>query len=237
MNYDDDNNDDTKNEVEKKTGNPFVAYGSAAASRNIGLLVKFSHGVYTIGPSAEDLPPNSIAIADMDLLAAGWIKWEDGRPVEQQMGLVSERFQPPRRRDLGDLDQDNWERGDNGRPRDPWTFSNSLPLVLNADKQVGTFVTSSMGGLDTIAKLCSAYGKQMVQRENDFPVVELGCGSYQHRDKAVGRVRFPILKILDWTPKAPIIQLVAEAGEDEQDGDETPPPAALPAKATPKRRK
>jgi hypothetical protein len=65
-----------------------------------------------------------------------------------------------------------------------------------------TFATSSRGGLDAIGELCKAYGKAIRQKPNQYPLIELDGNSYMHRDCSVGRVKFPILKVVGWINKS-----------------------------------
>ena len=116
------------------------------------------------------------------------------------MGLVAEGFQPPKRKELSDLDQVTWERDAEGRPRDPWQFTNHL-FLRDENGEIYKFPTSSRGGLNAIGELCKAYGKHIRQHPNQDPIVELEVGSYPHRDKAIGRVKFPIFKIVGYTNK------------------------------------
>jgi hypothetical protein len=91
-------------------------------------------------------------------------------------------------------------------------------LILRrvSDGAIFTFVASSKGGLGGIGELCKEYGKTMRQRPDQYPVIELDIGSYQHRDRSLGRIKFPIFRIVDWKPR---------------DGGNTPP--AMPPKSSP----
>jgi hypothetical protein len=110
--------------------NVFQVYGEmATSSRIIGELLKFAKGDFLAGMDAVEVPIGTQVVPIMDTLSVGWTKWEDMRPVEQQYGLVIEGYQPPRRKDLGDLDENEWERDDDGKPRDPWQLGNQLVLA------------------------------------------------------------------------------------------------------------
>ena len=106
-----------------------------------------------------------------------------------------------RRSDLGDHDKDRWEVDNEGQPRDPWQFTNYLILHDAESGEVYTFATASKGGLGAIGELCKAYGKAMRQKPDQYPVIELDVGSYQHRDRSLGRIKFPIFKIVGWIAK------------------------------------
>ncbi len=52
----------------------------------------------------------------------------------------------------------------------------------------------------------------MRQHPDEWPIVELGVGSYAHSNKAYGRIKFPTFEIVGWAPK---------------DGNEVSPPTVL----------
>ncbi len=191
------------------SGNYFEQYGSIAAQTAItGTLIKFSKGDWLLGPDEEPLDVGTQFTAVMSELQIGWIKWVDSKPEEQIMGKVAEGFQPPRRKDLGDTDDTEWDVDSQGRPRDPWQFSNHLVLrkvgTDGADEDdLYTFATSSRGGINAIGELCKAYGKQFRQRAGQFPIIELGVDSYVHSNKEYGRIKIPLLKLVDWEAIAP----------------------------------
>ena len=126
---------------------PFEAYANAVAPRTIiGTLLRFSKGDYVAGEEGKEIPNGSTFTANVDELLAGWIKWSGGRPVEHMMVRVAEGHTLPKREALGDSDASHWEADSEGLPRDPWQFTNYLPLL---DEQGGifTFATSSRGDL------------------------------------------------------------------------------------------
>jgi len=164
--------------------NPFEAYGNATVNNHIvGQLLKFSKGDYLAGQEGTEIPPGTKLAAIMDQLMVGWIKWRDATPVEHVMGLVSNGYVPPKRAELDDNDEDSWDTNDDGYPRDPWQFSNYLVVVEPKEKTPYTFTTSSKGGLGASGELCKFYGKAMRERPEEYPIIELGVGSYVARDK------------------------------------------------------
>lgn len=109
---------------------PFLAYADAISPRSIvGTLLKFSKGDYLAGEEGEIIPHGTQLTANCDEFLAGWIKWQDGKPVEQRMIRVADGFHPPVRTDLGDTDKSLWETDDKGEPKDPWQFTNYLLLM------------------------------------------------------------------------------------------------------------
>jgi hypothetical protein len=188
--------------------NPFEQYGSQVSSRRIvGKLLKFNKGDYLAGEDEEEIEFGKKLVCNMDQLLVGWVKWVDNRPDQELMGLIVEGHQAPKRDSLGDLDESQWELDSTGKARDPWQFSNYLLMKeVGADgkdeDKLFTFATSSRGGLNAIGDLCKTYGKEMRMRPDEYPIVELGGGSYNHPNKEFGRIKFPTLKIVGWEPKS-----------------------------------
>lgn len=210
-------------------GNYFQSYGEQVSQRSIvGKLLKFSKGDFLMGEDNEEVEEGTKFVANMDELMVGWIRWEDSKPTDQIMGRVSEGYQAPKRNTLGDDDKSQWEVDEQGRERDPWQFSNYLILKNpegNGEDDLFTFTTSSRGGLNAIGELCKAYGKAMRQRPDEFPIVALKVGSYQHSNKAYGRIKFPIFEVTGWAPKAEFAQALGEAAAETTAEPETAPPA------------
>jgi hypothetical protein len=193
----------TSTAVSTAGSNPWLEYGAAVgASDIVGDLLKFSKGDFLAGQDNREIAPGTRLIANMDSLEVGWIRWEDNRPADRQMGRCAEGFKPPKRNELGDNDKSLWALDDSGSPRDPWQFSNHLVLAdPEDDGQIYTFATSSKGGLTAIGALCSTYGQAMRQHPDEWPIVELDVGSYAHSNKSYGRIKFPIFEVVGWAPK------------------------------------
>jgi len=204
------------NEVAKQAPNYWEAYGEAASNRNIvGKLLKFSKGDWLAGMDNETVPEGTLFVANMDEMLVGWIRWEDSMPKEHAMGRVSSGYQPSKRKDLGDIDEADWELDESGKPRDPWQFTNYLVMVEAETGQLYTFTTSSKGGLGAVGELCKAFGRYMRQHPDVFPVVEIGVSSYQHRDRTRGRIKVPTFKIIRFEPKAKYVEALAAANSAE----------------------
>jgi hypothetical protein len=172
--------------------NPFLAYSEAMTRRIIdGETLKFNKGDFLAGKDAVVVPTGTELVAVMDSLMVGWIKWRGGKPVDGRMGFVIDGFVPPRRRDLDDFESDLWEAGKDGDLRDPWQLTNTLVLIDPAAKAIYTFSTASRGGFDAIAKLCKTHAKAPA---GTYPVIRLEVGSYQHQDRSIGKVKFPIFE-------------------------------------------
>ena len=40
------------------------------------------------------------------------------------------------------------------------------------------------------------------QKPNEYPIIEIGVGSYKHPNPEFGRIKFPTFEIVGWAPKA-----------------------------------
>lgn len=208
--------------------NPYAAYGAAATqNRLVGDRLNFNKGDWVYGQDAKDMPLGTRFVANMDQLLVGWIMWEDKKPVEQIMGLVGEGYTPQRRHELGHSDKEEWPTDDDGKPQDPWQLTNYL-VLRNDEGDLFTFTTSSVGGRGAIGELCKIYGKEMRQRPNEYPVIEIGTGKYKHSDARRGWIKFPTLAVVGWAPKS--VFDGASAGTEEQAEEEPPLEADPPPK-------
>jgi hypothetical protein len=139
----------------------------------------------------------------------GWVKWEDGRPVNEKLGKASV-YDPPERKELGDLDKSKWEDED----KDPWSMQNILPLVDIKTGEFVLFCSSSWGGLRAIRKLVNQYYRDLKSgRDRGNPIVEIG--SYD-RETEHGPTPTPKFDIVDWeNPEAPLPPIKDTLGGDE----------------------
>ncbi len=210
MSEDANTNSEMKQHEANAAPNYFETYGQSASPANIvGQLLKFNKGDWLAGSDGEDVEMGTKLVALMDDLTIGWVRWEDNKPAEQIMGKVVDGYKPPRRKELGNLEEDLWDVDDEGRPRDPWQFSNNLifrnPGLTGSveDEDCYTFSTSSRGGINAIGAICKIYGKAMRQRPDEYPVVTLGFDTYNHPNKKFGRIKVPVFEVVGWEKKAP----------------------------------
>lgn len=185
--------------------NAFEQLGNSVSrdAMGVGAFMKFDRGDFPVGRDGELLPIGTQLVACMNFLALYWQAWLANVPQERRGGLVVEGYTPPRRTDLGDNEPVTWEIGSDGQPKDPWQFSNALPLASHDGKTFYTFVTSSKGGLSAIGELSKAHGRNLHVAPGTYPVIELSSGSYAHKDKSIGRVKYPMFPIIGWTEAAP----------------------------------
>jgi hypothetical protein len=187
--------------------NPFEQYADDTDTQMIiGELLKFNRGDYVCGRGGEECPVKEVA-AIMPGLLVGWICF--GKPIEHVMGLLVNGFVPPDRSTLGRLDTSTWELDATGKPRDPWQEGFYLPMITENRETVFTFSSTSDGGRrHALAPLCREYGGHVRLHPDEIPVIGLGQGSYQHPDRAIGRVKFPEWPISRWVKAEPYIAAV-----------------------------
>lgn len=194
--------------------------------RIIGDLLKFSKGEWLAGRDGELIDEGAELVAGCDGLEIGWTKWQDFKPVEFRMGLLSQGFVPAKRNELPDQDPLMWPRDEtSGQPRDPWQASNTLVLMDAETKGLYTFAAASKGALGAVGRLMGIYGKHIRQAPDMLPVVALMSDSYKHSNKAFGRIAFPVLKVTGWVPRAPFDAALAGAIliDGEAEAEEGPP--------------
>lgn len=169
---------------------PFETYANAIAPRSIvGELMKFSKGDFIVGEN-QIVQPGTKFTVNCDELLAGWIKWQNSKPVEQRMVRVADGVRPALRSELGDTDENDWETDNKGEPKDPWQFTNYLPLMSEGGN-LFTFTTSSRGGLNAIGDLVRRYANHRKRNPDVHCVVSLEVGSYQHQNRSYGIIKFP----------------------------------------------
>jgi hypothetical protein len=114
-----------------------------------GELLKFSGktGIWTSGAQGVELPMSTQLVAIVPELVAGFVRWKDGELVEQVMQPITETYDPKQlRASLGDTDQAQWPKGEDGKPEDPWREGALLPLKNLRTGAEYTYSTSSVGG-------------------------------------------------------------------------------------------
>jgi hypothetical protein len=205
---------ETQNTVPAAYGavDPFEAYADAVSPRTIvGTLLKFSKGDYLAGEESKAIAEGTTFTANVDELTVGWVKWSDGKPIEHIMVRVAEGRVLPKRAELGDQDETHWEADSSGAPRDPYQYTNYLPLMNDAG-DLFTFTTSSRGGLGAVGDLCRLYSRHRRKHPDVHPVIALEVGSYQHANKEYGRIKFPKFTLMSWVPKTGFNEALVAAG-------------------------
>ena len=120
-------------------------------------------------------------------------------PHDQQFAPIVDGARAlPGRNYLGHLDEAQWEKDDQGQPRDPWSFGYMLAMRDAATGEDCTFSTSSWGGQRAVRSLFGAFANERLKHPGMHPVVQLGQEAKSH--KKYGSVLEPKFPIVDWRP-------------------------------------
>jgi hypothetical protein len=194
---------------------PLLAYADAVAPQYIlGKMLRFSKGDWMTGD--DIVAAGTKFTVNFDELMAGWIKWVNNKPVEHAMVRVDDGVAPKRRIDLGAVDQSQWTVDKSGNPRDPWQFTNYLPM-MDDKGELFTFTTNSRGGISAVAKMARIYAKHRKRHPNVLPLVALGVDSYKHKDPEYGRIKFPVFEPAGYVPKAKFSAALMVSGLQAED--------------------
>jgi hypothetical protein len=192
---------------------PFASYGADMASTS-GDFLKFSKGEWLKGQNDDEVPLDTKLVINMDEMQIGWIRWQDKKPQERQMGLLAGGHKPEARAALGYTNPDEWEVDKDDKPQDPWSFTNELPA---ADPETGEQMIISMsskGGIGAIGNLCKAYAKEYKQKPGQVPVIALQRDSYKHKE--YGKTYVPVLTIVGWMANSAVPQPAVDGGDEPE---------------------
>jgi hypothetical protein len=155
-----------------------------------GSLLKCNDGQWLRGKEASPINgQHYVAMATRDV----WTKWEGGKPSEY---LFREPGKPMvDRKDLGDLDESQWEPGPDGQKRDKWVWTKLLYLLDERTAEALTYSTATMGGRTAIGDLADQIATMRFANPRAVPVVELGAAQMKTR---FGVKLRPFLKVIDW---------------------------------------
>ena len=166
--------------------------------------MKFTKGLWLAG--AADVSMNGAELlAHPDQAMFGWCMWQNKKPVDYYVGRVADRYQPPKRSQLGNNDPAKWEKKDS----DPWQLTFYLPLTDLGNGALYVYSTTSGGGRDALANLQEAYADNRQFHPQDahkLPLVKLEREHYQRPE--FGRVEKPIFEIVRWVDPPPDMKAV-----------------------------
>jgi hypothetical protein len=156
----------------------------------------FKKGVWYRGQEAFD-PKGLHFLVNYQEAYTGWTRWSDKKPVDQRLVRCADYARKEPREALGFTDENQWETNERGIPQDPWQPSDRVVLrTMDSSEDLLTFITSSVGGRNAIAKLLGKVAHSVHAPPGKMPVVELECGTYDHDDYGV--VNYPVFKVVDW---------------------------------------
>ena len=167
----------------------------------------------------EEVPLGKEFVVIYDQIMVGWIKFlEKGTPPESRMGRLFGGFMPCPRQDLGDTDQSLWEMGLSGAPADPWLSQILLPLQAVAGGELHLFGTTSITGRNAVGRVIDECRKMQRHDPDNYPIIKLALGSFQHRDERVGRVVVPAFPRVGKAPISGVAAATTSLADDMDDG-------------------
>lgn len=173
-----------------------------APSGIAGRLIKFKEGKYITTDDEKEVPEGSEFILLADDTVVGWIRFNGtGEAPDREMGLLFDDFVMPTRESLGDLDQKEWEIGLDGQPADPWQHQQMIVLQNPETQELFTFSTSSRTGRRAVGNLLRHYTRMVKTHPDQLPVIRLGKGGFEHKDKRVGFVDTPVFVVVGRAPR------------------------------------
>jgi hypothetical protein len=170
-------------------------------------LLKFKKGEWFIG---------EILVGDSDTFMVnfaewwvGWVRWEEGKPVEHLIGRAPS-FIPPPRESLG--------HGD-------WQRAVYLGMKGMGDGDILAFASCSEGGRRAVAELARKYKALLHRYPGQAPVVLLESGTYTNQYGPQHKPIFQVAGWAFWDDREPT-RLVAEPDRLPSHDDELPPLSA-----------
>lgn len=205
----------------------YDALDAAIGSDIDGDPLQFKDGKFLRGFDKNEVEEGTLLRIAPTSVQDGFVKWEDGKPVDWRLREWISRAQLPIYRDtLGDMDKIN-------QPDDPWAYTMLIAMKDEDDVQL-KFSTSSVGGANAVRKVLREWKRLRDKHPCQVPVVSLGSDSYEHK-KHKTEVQFPVFEIVAWNywdeadkESAKALPLYATADDprtqvrDELAGDEIP---------------
>jgi hypothetical protein len=175
--------------VKKKSGLEMIV--EAATSDSMPPMLKFKKDGFFIRDTAVPLGTRFVAYCGD--WRRGWAEFVGGEKVAEKIGRVVDGFVVPDRSELGDDDASQWETGIDGKPSDPWSRQDYLPIENVESGERLLFVTSSFGGRIGIESLMTRFARNA---DRGLPVIELRTAKFS--TKKFGAVNRPDFPIVDW---------------------------------------
>ena len=122
-----------------------------------------------------------------------WVRWEDGKPVEQLIRRRGERL--VEREKLSHTDEREWPTGPGNEPQDPWQNTRLIYLVDPDSAEAFTFSTSSYGGRGAVIELGDTIARKRSAHPDAAPIVELRAAEMPTKH---GKKSKPVFKIVGW---------------------------------------
>ena len=132
-------------------------------------------GEWKAGKSATSMNQKKL-VADIPDVMKGWQRFKERKPC-YALVRVNDGIAPPRRKDLGDIDEGLWDR----KEGDPWKYVAGLPFFDLETRECFVFITSTDGGTKAIGALVKAFAAEQRAPTHKLPFIELDSNSYPNK--------------------------------------------------------
>jgi hypothetical protein len=166
-------------------------WGAVPADENIirGSMLKFLDGEWTDRDSGDVLNGRQFAVMGVTV---SWDRWFGGE-VEHRITPPGEPH--PKRKELPDQDESQWEAGLDGKPTDPQQDARYVYLVDQQSAAEHTYVTRSYGGRVAVSTLRNQIANMRAAHPRAVAIVELRSGKMK---TGYGPKPKPWLKVVGW---------------------------------------
>jgi hypothetical protein len=173
-----------------------------APSSIVGRMIKFDRDGNFVTPDDEgEIKEDTDFVVLADQTLVGWIKFNPDEPPSRAMGALYDGFAMPPRESLGDTNQAEWPDGLDGQPEDPWRHQIYLVLQQAGTTELFTFVTSSRTGRRAAGNLLRHFDRMAKTHPDQYPVVRLKKGGFNHKDERIGWVHTPVFAVVGRAPR------------------------------------
>lgn len=162
------------------------------AGGQFGKILKYVKGQWWQGENEVARGTEFVALVPEAM--RGDVRFQDGKPVEQRLGYIRDRFRFAPRAELGFTDEGQWERDKKGHAIDPWSQQHFLPLIHCETEELYCYIFRSEGAKQAFRDLSRNYAPH--RKTTMLPVISLQSDRYRHAD--YGLIDIPILRIERW---------------------------------------
>jgi hypothetical protein len=199
---------------------PAAAYLATHGVGMTGSFFKFAKdGVFRQTSDDKEIAEGTTFRVIYDQIQTGWIKFMGkGNSPERRMGAIFEGHNPPKREELGEMDQSEWDIDEmTGKPADPWQFQVLVPMQRVEDGELFVFQTGSITGRRACDNLIIACSRMQASEPDYYPVIKLRISGFQHRNERIGWVKTPAFERVGKSPKGDAVVANASLAGDLND--------------------
>jgi hypothetical protein len=121
---------------------------------------------------------------------------EESKRTDYRIVRVADGVPPPKREELGDLNQDYWKDG-----KDPWRFVRILPLFDPETHEQFVYIASSFSGYDAIGAVVGAWADNRKKHPESTEVALIEPDSREYHNKDGKKSFDPLLDIVGWVER------------------------------------